>query len=231
MDRVVALVLALSLRAPMALAEDVEVKSFYDYGFAVSLSLGAGGALWDQVWGQDACPWFTCTAKPNVGFLNCNSVSLLETTTAGAPAIDSDVILRFTFGGTWTLLSQDDKDPKQLAGHMTGDVQGTFVADLNASRAVVDEAAGTITVVFGSSLHSDPDALITITETGGKFKSIHPIGLWEYRASGTITVKRVPALPLQANILAALAPNSPLLLGAQEELVLSGTYYRSSPQK
>lgn len=231
MNRVVAFVLVLGLLAPMAVAESVELKSFCEYGFGVSLRLGAGGALWDQVWGQDAWPWFTCTAKPNVGLLNSNSVSLLETTTAGAPVISSDMIVSFTFGGTWTLLSQDDKDLKQVAGAITGDVQGTFVADLNASRAVVDEAAGTITVVFGSSLHDGPDALITITETTGKFKNVHPIGLWEYRASGTITVQRIPDMTVQANILAALAPGSPLLLGAQEELVLSGTYYRGSPEK
>jgi hypothetical protein len=42
---------------------------------------------------------------------------------------------------------------------------------------------------------------------------------------------RVPEMDVQTNIMAALAPQSPLLLGAQEEIVLAGSYYRTSPNK
>ena len=104
------------------------------------------------------------------------------------------------------------------------------MADLNAGRAIVDEEAGTITIAFGASLHDDPDALITVTETTGKFKSIQAVGPWEWHVSGTVTIALIEDLPLQTNILAGLADNT-LLLGAEEEIVLSGSYYRSSPKE
>jgi hypothetical protein len=68
--------------------------------------------------------------------------------------------------------------------------------------------------------------LITVTETTGKYKSICPVGAWEWYVNGTVRILRVPEMPVQTNILAALAPQSPLLLGAQEEFVLTGWYYR-----
>ena len=195
------------------------------------MQLGAGGALWDQTWGEEAWDWYECDASPNVGFLNENVVGLLGTTTAGAFVTDADLVLSFGFGGYFVLTAYDDDAPGEIAGQIFGDVEGTFVADLNADRAVVDEEAGTITIVFGAELHDDPDALITVTETTGKFKSIHAVGLWEWYVSGTITLALVDGLPLQDNIMAALASNSPLLLGAEEEIVLSGSYYRSSPEE
>jgi len=143
-------------------------------------------------------------------------VGILETTTAGPPVIDADLILRFTFGGTFALTARQEGGAGHVAGSITGDVTGVFVADINADRAIVDEQAGTITIVFGSSLHDDPDALFTVTET---------------TVNGTVTIMRVPELPLQTNILAALLPDSPLLLGAEEEIVLTGSYCRTSPNK
>jgi hypothetical protein len=205
-----------------------QVKSFCEYGTGIALQLGAGGALWDQAWGEEAWEWYECDAAPNVGFLNENVVGQLGTTTAGPPQIDGDWVLRFDFGGWFVLTAYDDDDPGEIAGQIFGDVEGTFVADLNADRAVVDEEAGTITIVFGAELHDDPDALITVTETTGKFKGIHAVGPWEWYVSGTVTIALVDGLPLQTNILAGLG-NPDLLLGAEEEIVLSGSYYRSSP--
>ena len=207
-----------------------KVKSFCEYGTGIALQLGAGGALWDQTWGEEAWEWYECDVAPNVGFLNKNVVGQLGTTTAGPPQIDADWVLRFDFGGWFVLTANDDDEPDKTAGQIFGDVTGTFVADLNASRAVVDEEAGIITIVFGADLHDDPDALITVTETTGKFKSIQTVGLWEWHVSGTIACARVPSLSVQDNILAALS-NSDLLLGAEEEIVLSGSYYRSSSEE
>jgi hypothetical protein len=138
-------------------------------------------------------------------------------------------VLRFDFGGWFVLTANDENKPDKVAGQIFGDVAGTFVADLNADRAVVDEEAGTITIAFGADLHDDPDALITVTETTGKFKSIQAVGPWEWYVSGTVTIALIEGLPLQLNILAGLGDNT-LLLGAEEEIVLSGSYYRSSPE-
>ena len=164
-----------------------------------------------------------------MGFLNQNVTGLLGTTSAGPPQIDNNWILRFDFDGWFVLTAQDDEGPGKTAGQIFGDVAGTFVADLSAQRAVVDEEAGTITIVFGADLHDDPDALITVTETTGKFKSIHAVNPWEWYVSGTVKITRIRFMDLQMNILAGLA-NSDLLLGAEEEIVLSGSYYRGPPK-
>ncbi len=152
------------------------IQSFCEYGTGVALRFGAGGALWDQQWGYAPWDWYDCTARPNVGFLNENVGGLLETTTAGAPVIDADLIVRFSFGGNIVLTAYDECNPDAVAGQIFGDVEGLFVADLNADRAIVDEEAGTITILFGAMLHDEPDALINITKTTGKFKSIKAVG-------------------------------------------------------
>jgi hypothetical protein len=229
MKRSIVLALVVSLLASVLTAE--ETQSFCEYGTGVSLRLGAGGALWSQTWGENAWEWYEDDVTPNVGFLNRNSVGMLETTTAGAPVIDADLILQFTFGGTITLTSPEENNQGKMAGSITGEVIGIFVADLNAGRALVDQEKGTITIVFGAPLHDDPDALITVTELTGKYKDIHPVGPWEWYVNGTVTILRVPEMDVQTNIMAALAPQSPLLLGAQEEIVLAGSYYRTSPNK
>jgi hypothetical protein len=204
------------------------VKSFCEYGTAVSLQLGAGGAVWDQTWGKGSYEWFQCDADPDAGILNENIAGMLETTTSGPPQVDENLILSFDFGGNFALTDYNDINPDEIAGEILGDVEGTFVADMNAANAVVDEAAGTIVIAFGAELHDDPDALITITETTGTFASIQAVGLWKWHVIGTITCARVPDLSVQDNIMAALG-NNDLLLGAEEEIVLSGSYYRSSP--
>jgi hypothetical protein len=207
-----------------------KVKSFCEYGTGVSLRLGAGGALWDQTWGKGSYEWHQCDADPDAGILNENIVGMLETTTAGAPQIDENLILSFDFGGNFALTDYNDINPDEIVGQILGDVEGTFVADMNAVNAVVDEVAGTIIIVFGTELSGDPDALITITETTGTFGSIQAVGLWEWYVSGTITIALVDGLPLQDNIMAGLG-NDDLLLGAEEEIVLSGSYYLSSPDE
>ena len=207
-----------------------KVKSFCEYGTGVSLQLGAGGALWDQTWGKKAYDWYQCEADPNDRILNENVKGMLETTTAGAPQIDEDLILRFDFGGNFALTDHNDGNPDEIIGQILGDVEGTFVADMNAVNAVVDEDAGTIIIAFGAELHDDPDALLTVTETTGTFESIKTVGLWEWNVLGTITCARVPDLSVQDNIMAALG-NEDLLLGAEEEIVLSGSYYRNSPKE
>ena len=124
--------------------------------------------------------------------------------------------------------------PGKVAGEINGDVAGTFVADLNAGRAVVDEDAGTIMFAFGSVLLDSenlvPDAEITNIQTTGKFKSILAVGSWNFFVNGIIKVQLIPDLPLQTNILSALA-DPDLLLGAEEEIVLTGSYSRSSKKK
>jgi len=208
-------------------------KSFCEYGTGVALQLGAGGAIWDQIWGKGAYEWHQCDANPDAELFDNDVVGILETTTAGAPEVDEDLILRFDFGGSFALTDYDEnntRDPYDVAGQILGDVKGTFVADMNAVNAVVDEDAGTITIVFGAELDDSPDALIKVTETTGTFEDIHAVGLWEWYVSGTIVCARVPTLSVQDNIMAALG-NEELLLGAEEEIVLSGSYYVDPPKE
>jgi len=203
-------------------------KSFCEFGKGVALQIGAGGAIWDQTWGYGPYNWYECDPNSDDSILGEDVVGLLETTTAGAPEIDENMILRFDFGGNFALTEYTDGNPDEIGGQILGDAKGIFVADMNAANAVVDDAAGTITIVFGADLHDDADALFTVTETTGRFENIHPIGVWEWHVSGTITCAREPSLSVQDNILAALS-NSDLLLGAEEEIVLSGSYYFGPP--
>jgi hypothetical protein len=207
-------------------AAAAHVKSFCESGFATALQLGAGGAVWTQQWGLPPVDWYDCPACPNLRFLNENVVGRQETATTGAPVIDANLILRLPFEGTITLTAHDRKKTERITGQIVGAMSGTFVADLNAAHAVVTDT--TITIAFGQSIHSDPDALITVTETTGKFKSIHAVGDWQWRVAGTITIARVTSLTPQNNIFAALQ-NSALILDAEEETVLSGEYSRGRP--
>ena len=69
-----------------------------------------------------------------------------------------------------------------------------------------------------------------MTEATGVYADIQQAGQWAWYVDGTMTVARLPDLPLQDNILAALQ-NSDLLLGACEEFVLTGWYYQGSPEE
>lgn len=213
-------------------AEAAQLKSFCEYGTAISLQLGAGGAIWEQTWGGEPNDWSECEAEPNVGFLGRNAVGILETTTAGAPIVgpDTDWILTFPFGGGLRLMEYDEDDSGKVVGEIYLAVDGIFTADLNADRAIVDEE--TITVRFGYPIGAGPDAYATIVETSGKFKNINQEeGIpWGLTVSGTITIVRVSEWSLQTNILRALG-DADLLLSAEEEIVLSGSYYRGSPNK
>jgi hypothetical protein len=207
-------------------ATAAQVKNFCESGSAVSSQFGALGAVWSQMWGEAPWPWFDCDASPNVGFLDENVVGQQTTKTTGPADIDANLVLHLPFKGTITLTAWDDENPLQVAGKIAGTMTGSFVADLNAAHAVTNEL--TITIKFGQSVHSAPDALIQVTETSGKFQSIDAVGNWQWHVSGTITIARVPSLPPQLNIFAALS-NSALLLGAEEDVVLSGSYVRSVP--
>ncbi|HEU0010590.1 MAG TPA: hypothetical protein VFT34_12310 [Verrucomicrobiae bacterium] len=203
-----------------------KAQSFCESGSATALQLGAAGAVWIQQWGLPAVDWYDCSAEPNIPLLNENVVGRQETRTSGAPAIDANLVLRLPFQGTITLTAYEDDNPAEVAGQIEGAMRGTFVADLNAAHAVVTDT--TITIAFGQSLHSDPDALITVTSATGKFQSIRAVGDWQWHVLGTVTIARVPARPPQLNIFDALT-NSALILGAEEETVLSGDYSRGAP--
>jgi hypothetical protein len=156
-------------------------------------------------------------------------VGILETTTAGAPQIDENLTLRFEFGGNFAFTDYNESNPDEIDGQILGDAKGFFVADMDATNAVVDDDAGSITIIFGAELDASSDALFTVTETTGTFANIHPVGVWKWHVSGTIACARVPGLSVQDNIMAALDPSLDLLLGAEEEIVLSGSYYISPP--
>jgi len=202
------------------------VQSFCEYGTGVALQIGAGGALWEQAWSSETWDWYECAIPVNAQFLGDGVVGQLETTTAGAPQIDANMVLSFDFGGQMTLNATSADNPDEIIGKIVGDVEGTFVADLNADHATFDDD-GNIVVAFGWNVHNNPDAKITVTEATGIYSDIKQAGLWRWYVNGTLTAVRLPDMPLQQNILAGIEDNT-LLLGAEEEFVLTGLYYRSS---
>jgi hypothetical protein len=222
--RKVTLGLAAGLFIGAATAQGADVRSFCESGFAIAQQFGAAGAIWTQQWGLAPASFFPCTAEPSVGFLNEEVTGRQVTQTTGAPVIDANLLLSQPFAGNITLTARDENN--EISGEISGAMQGAFVADLNAAHAVATDT--TITIRFGSPLHAGPDALIDVTGATGKFQSIQAAGSWQWNVSGSIVIARVPALSLQVNIFAALQ-NSALILHAEEDVVLSGSYERSAP--
>jgi len=206
--------------------ESMKSKFFCEYGTAVASRFDAAGGLWNQSWTGGPWSWHTCPHAVNAKFLGANVSGELETTTTGTPSIDEDMILRLGLGGRITLTDHNDTTPDKIDGRIVGEINGTFVADANAANATFD-SSGNIVGAFGVAVHAAPDALITVTETTGVYADIHQAGDWAWYVNGTMTIARVPTLSVQQNILAALQ-NPDLLIGAQEEFVLTGWYYRAS---
>lgn len=206
--------------------ESMKPQAFCEYGTAVALQFGAAGGLWDQTWTGGPWPWHECSAAVNAKFLGDNVSGEFRTTTTGTPSVDENMVLRFGFHGPITLTKHSDTDPNGIAGQIVGEATGTFVGDANAVNATFD-SNGNIVCAFGVAVHDAPDALIRVTEATGIYADIRQAGDWGWYVNGTMTIARVPTLSVQQNILAALQ-NSDLLLGAQEEFVLTGWYYRAS---
>ncbi len=214
------------LTGQYAADETKQAKAFCEYGTGVSERLGAGGAIWNQVWTGGPWAWHECPAPVNAQFLGENVSGELETTTAGAPSIDENMVLSFDFGGQMRLRDYNETAPDEIVGEILGNADGTFVADINAENAALD-TEGNIVIVFGVSVHDAPDAWITVTEATGTLADIHQAGAWAWYVDGTMTIARLEDLSLQDNILAALQ-ESDLLLGAQEEFVLTGWYTQTT---
>jgi hypothetical protein len=204
--------------------ESLKPKTFCEYGTGVTTRFGATGGLWSQTWTGGPWPWHKCPATVNVKFLGQNVTGGLETITTGTPTVDEDMILRAGLGGRLTLTANNAATPTQIDGQIVGDMKGTFVADANAAHATFD-AQGNILCAFGVAVHNAPDAFVTVTEATGAYADIHAAGDWAWYVNGTMTIAKVPTMSLQQNILAALQ-RPELLLGAQEEFVLTGWYYR-----
>jgi hypothetical protein len=206
-------------------AESMKPQSFCEYGTGVAVRFGASGGLWDQTWTGGPWSWHTCPAAVNAKFLGQDVSGELETTTTGTPSIDDDMVLRLGLSGRITLTRHNDTIPADIDGQIKGDVKGTFVADANAAHATFD-SNGNIVCAFGVAVHNAPDTFITVTETTGVYADVRQAGDWAWYVNGTMTIARLPDLPIQQNILAALQ-RPELLLGAQEEFALSGWYYRA----
>lgn len=225
MKRCLFIVLAMLLLASVAAGE--EIKSFCEYGQGMSTQLGTAGGLWLQTWGEKPWAWYDCDVKPNVGFLGNNVVDLLQTWATGLPEIDwVSMIVHLPLGGRLTLTAFGNTNTAEGAGQIIGDFQGVFVVDGLADHAEVDEEEGVIRIFFGATVEEGPDGLIEVTQTSGKFKSIHAVGPWEWHVNGMLKLARISSIPLQDNILGALQ-NPALILGAEEEIVLSGSYCRT----
>jgi hypothetical protein len=206
--------------------ESARPKAFCEYGTAVAARFGAAGGLWNQTWTGGPWPWYQCPAAVNAQFLGTGVSGELETTTTGTPSVDEDMVLRFGFGGRLTLTDHSDTTPAQVDGQIVGDMSGTFVGDANAAHAAFDPN-GNIVCAFGVAVHNAPDAFITVTQATGTYAGIRQAGDWAWYVNGTMTIARVPTMSVQQNILAALQ-RPELLLGAREEFVMTGWYYRKA---
>ena len=212
--------------------EDISKKpiAFCEYGTGINILFG-NPAKWEQSWGHDPHEWFAYEASSDMDILSTNCISTLETHHSGPDddyTINADLIYRRPNEGTLTITAVDQNDPDQITGSIICQAKGAFVADLNAANAVETDE-GTIVIAFGGGLLGDPDLFITEIEATGKFTGIQAFG-WKLHTSGTVTFVRVPSLTVQDNIFAALA-DPELRLGAEEEIVLTGLYYRSPPEE
>jgi len=169
-------------------------------------------------------------AETNGQFLNENVTGELTTQVTGQGTISEDMILHIPLAGQMIMTEHTVNNPEEVAGQITCDVMAIFVADMNAQRAVVNEEEGTITIAFGTSVEDAPDGLMTVTEVTGTFADIKQVSPWKWYVNGTMQIARVPDLSVQDNLLAALQ-QAELLLGAEEEFALSGSYYLSSPDE
>jgi hypothetical protein len=206
--------------------ESMRPQSFCEYGTGVAARFGAAGGLWSQSWTGGPWVWYTCPGAVNARFLGTNVSGELETTTTGAPTIDEDLVLRSGLAGELTLIDHTDAGLPQIEGKIVGNMNGTFVADVNAAHATIDPN-GNIVCAFGVAVHNAADAFVTVTQATGVYADIHPAGDWAWYVNGTMTIARVWTLSVQNNILAALQ-RPDLLLGAREEFLLTGWYYRSN---
>jgi len=204
--------------------------SFCEYGTGSSTQLAPGGGGWDQQWGLGPWDWLTCTAETNTQFLNENVKGKLTTQATAQGTISEDLILHLPLAGQMVLTEHAADNAEEVVGKITCDVTASFVVDMNAERAVVNDAEGTITVAFGTSVEEGPDGLMTVTEATGTLADIKQVSPWKWYVNGTMQCARVPDLSVQDNLFAALQQPE-LLLGAQEEFVLSGSYYRSPPEE
>jgi predicted ester cyclase len=206
-------------------------QDFCEYGTASTERLAPDGGGWNQQWGMAGpLDWIECAAETSVPFLNENVTGILTTYVIGLPDISPDMILHIPLAGQMVITEHSADNPDEVIGQMTFDVLAMFVADMNAERAVVNEAEGTITIAFGASVEEGPDGLMTLTEATGSLADIKQVSPWEWHVNGTMQCVRVPELPLQTNLLAVLQ-QSELLLGAEEEFALTGAYYHSAPQE
>jgi hypothetical protein len=198
---------------------------FCEYGTGLALKLGAGQAIWDQVWGAAVPSWYKCTAAVNAQFLGENVVGLLETANAGPSAVDGNLIVRFTYGGKITLNKLAAPGSTEVIGRIVGEMEGICIADLNAERATFDDKGNIVIVMGGKTLHNEPDIKITVVEKTGVFANLKQVGTWRLYMTAKVTIARDPTLALQKNIMAGLG-DPKLLISAVEEFVLTGWYYR-----
>lgn len=227
-----------------------DVHSFCDFGHGMASTLGQG-AVWDQEWGQEPREWFTCPAEPNENLLDSRSRGALATEIdfpegiPFPPVIDGVLYLHFT--GELGLTAHDAGDCDAVTGEIRGEIEGWFIADLRSP--IVDEEAGTIGIRFGEpgqlglnpvlvvgGRQYDLATRVQVTGTTGKFRHIRAVGSWGWHVSGIITANRVASLSVQENIMAALnealspPPDGAVFLrGAEEEIVLTGSYVTGDP--
>ena len=203
--------------------EAKKANAFCAFGEAHATSLAPSAGAWAQTWDGASHSWFTCPSPGNRDLLADDVVGLLETHATGLPVIDEDYMLHLPLAGTLTLTDYNDADPNVIDGQIVADIETVFVADLNAERATID-VDGNVVAAFGAAVQDPPvPAKVTVKETTGIYANIQPISTWSFYINGTITSTVISGIPLQQSIFAGMQ-DSTLLLGAEEDVVLTGWY-------
>jgi len=232
-----------ALWAPASVQADSKVKSFCEYGYAEALGeLGANGGEWVQTWGEQPVNWFMCEADPSNGLLNASVTGQLETERDWSSldfSVDETtgrVVLPLV--GELTLSCE--------AGEMLLGLKGNFL--IHGGQAFVEDPADTVFYVpFGFAVQDDTPTPMSLTleSATGKYKNVEAAGDWEMRVAGYVEVLRlyvevpdgnggtvtVPMPLLQNALMALYFPALDLVVGAEEEIVLTGEYYRAAPGK
>lgn len=190
---------------------------FTDYGSGTTVEQGVGWRDWMINWGQGPWIWFDplggAILDPTVG-------GLFHIYDTGPAVISPDLVATVPVAGTLTLTAYDSAHPDVPVGTMVLEGTGQNVVDINASRAIRDEATGMFLVAFAPP---EPKLTMTVQSQTGVFADIEQIDPWHFYLSGFFAGPLVEGMGLQDNIFAALGRQIPVI-GGVGEFVLTGQY-------
>jgi hypothetical protein len=128
---------------------------------------------WEAWYAEGPWVWRSGPDDPPAPFWNANATILAEYVATGPPTFDAELIATVPFMGTLTLQAHEESDPETVTGTMVWSVVNSTVIDYNASRAIVDQSTGLISLKWGQPfLPADqPAETYTFVEETGVFST------------------------------------------------------------